>query len=112
MKPMRASRAGGFLPHRPGRWSVLTWDVPGGASIFCAAGARKPTPLPWRLAMRRVVSLFLPTWATDRLRRRNGGLPQPEVPLITAMQDGNQRVIAAVDEAGPAPEVAPRHDDC
>jgi protein ImuB len=49
--------------------------------------------------MRRVVSLFLPTWATDRLRRRNGGLPQPEVPLITAMQDGNQRVIAAVDEA-------------
>jgi protein ImuB len=49
--------------------------------------------------MRRVVSLFLPSWATDRLRRRNGGLPQPEVPLITAMQDGNQRVIAAVDEA-------------
>jgi protein ImuB len=49
--------------------------------------------------MRRVVSLFLPTWATDRLRRRNGGLPQPEVPLITAMQVGNQRVIAAVDEA-------------
>ena len=45
--------------------------------------------------MRRVVSLFLPTWATDRVRRRNGGLPQPEVPLITAMQDGNQRVIAA-----------------
>ena len=36
--------------------------------------------------MRRVVSLFLPTWATGRLRRRNGGLPQPEVPLITAMQ--------------------------
>jgi protein ImuB len=49
--------------------------------------------------MRRVVSLFLPTWATDRLRRRNGGLPPPEVPLITAMQVGNQRVIAAVDEA-------------
>jgi len=49
--------------------------------------------------MRRVISLFLPTWATDRLRRRNGGLPQPEVPLITAVQDGNQRVIAAVDEA-------------
>jgi nucleotidyltransferase/DNA polymerase involved in DNA repair len=49
--------------------------------------------------MRRVISLFLPTWATDRLRRRNGGLPQPEVPLITATQTGNQRVIAAVDEA-------------
>jgi hypothetical protein len=39
------------------------------------------------------------TWATDRLRRRNGGLPLVEVPLITAMQDGNQRVIASVDEA-------------
>jgi protein ImuB len=49
--------------------------------------------------MRRAVSLFLPSWATDRLRLRNGGLPQPEVPLITAMQDGNQRVIASVDEA-------------
>jgi protein ImuB len=49
--------------------------------------------------MRRVVSLFLPTWATDRLRRRNGGLPKPDLPLITAMPDGNQRVIAAVDEA-------------
>jgi protein ImuB len=49
--------------------------------------------------MRRVVSLFLPTWATDRLRRRNGGLPPVEVPLITAMQDGNQRVIASVDDA-------------
>ncbi len=98
-KPMRASRAGGFPPHLPGRWSIWTWDVPAGASIFCAAGVRKPTPLLWRLAMRRVVSLFLPTWATDRLRRRNGGLPQPEVPLITAMQDGNQRVIAAVDGA-------------
>lgn len=26
-------------------------------------------------------------------------MPQPEVPLITAMQDGNQRVIAAADDA-------------
>jgi protein ImuB len=49
--------------------------------------------------MRRVVSLFLPTWATDRVRRTNGGLPPPEVPLITAMQSGNQRLIASVDEA-------------
>jgi protein ImuB len=49
--------------------------------------------------MRRVVSLFLPHWATDRLRRQNGGLPLPEVPLITATPDGNQRVIAAVDQA-------------
>jgi protein ImuB len=49
--------------------------------------------------MRRVVSLFLQSWATDRLRRRNGGLPPPEVPLITAIQNSNQRVIASVDLA-------------
>ena len=42
---------------------------------------RKPTALLWRPTMRRVVSLSLPSWATDRLRRRNGGLPQPEVAI-------------------------------
>ena len=96
---MRASRAGAFPPHRPGQWSIWTWDLPAGALIFCAAAGRKPTALLWRPTMRRVVLLFLSSWATNRLRRRNGGLPQPEVPLITAMQDGNQRVIASVDEA-------------
>ena len=60
--------------------------------------------------MRRVVSLFLPTWATDRLRRRNGDLPPPEVPLITATQSGNQRLIASVDEAAQRLEAEARHD--
>jgi hypothetical protein len=77
----------------------FAWGVRARNWICCAVVARKLTPGPWRPAMRRVVSLFLPAWATDRLRRRNGGLPRVEVPLITAMQDGNQRVIAAVDEA-------------
>jgi protein ImuB len=57
--------------------------------------------------MRRVVSLFLPSWATDRLRRRNGGLPPPEVPLVTAMQVGTQRVIAGVDDAARALKLRP-----
>jgi len=36
----------------------------------------------WRPAMRRVVSLFLPAWSTDRLRRILGGAAPPaEAPL-------------------------------
>jgi protein ImuA len=77
----------------------FSMGAPTGNWICCGVAARNLTPGLWRRAMRRVVSLFLPTWATDRLRRRNGGLPPPELPLITAMQDGNQRVIASVDAA-------------
>jgi len=44
--------------------------------------------------MRRVVSLWLPTWPTDRLRGQ--GVPH-DGPLVTAMHDGRKRVIAAVD---------------
>lgn len=49
--------------------------------------------------MRRVVSLFLPTWSTDRLRRKTGK-PQPDgaaPPLVTALPDHGRRVVAAVD---------------
>jgi protein ImuB len=49
--------------------------------------------------MRRVISLFLPTWSTDRARRKKLGAPSREHPMVTVMQDGNRRVIAAVDEA-------------
>jgi len=49
--------------------------------------------------MRRVVSLFLPTWPTDRLRRHgHAGLPV-EQPLITRAHDGRRMVIAAADAA-------------
>ena len=43
---------------------------PAGGSSSCAAAAANLVPGLWRRAMRRVVSLFLPTWPTDRLRRR------------------------------------------
>jgi protein ImuB len=46
--------------------------------------------------MRRVVSLYLPTWPTDRLKRQG---VSPEGPLVTATHDGRRRIIAAVDEA-------------
>ncbi|MBN8871472.1 MAG: DNA polymerase Y family protein [Rhodospirillales bacterium] len=81
--------------------------------------------------MRRVVSVFLPHWATDRLRKRGelpappprplagtapaprDGLPEPAgtesridpdgaPPLVTVAHDGRRRVLAAVDAAAAA----------
>ncbi len=50
--------------------------------------------------MRRVVSIWLPHWPTDRLRRTLGSAAPPrDQPLITAIQDANRRVIAASDAA-------------
>jgi protein ImuB len=49
--------------------------------------------------MRRVISLWLPAWPTDRLRKL--GTPPDGPPgggaLVTAMHDGRKRVIASVD---------------
>lgn len=48
--------------------------------------------------MRRVVSLYLPTWPTDRIRRKAGRPPEAKAaPLVTALPDHGRRVIAAVD---------------
>ncbi|MXQ14330.1 DNA polymerase Y family protein [Microvirga makkahensis] len=44
--------------------------------------------------MRRVVSLYLPTWPTDRIRRRTGEPPRHE-PLVTAHVVGSRRVVRA-----------------
>jgi protein ImuB len=53
--------------------------------------------------MRRVVSLYLPTWPTDRIRRRAGEPPRHE-PLVTVHTVGSRRVIraacAAAQETG------------
>ncbi|UHC15531.1 DNA polymerase Y family protein [Methylobacterium currus] len=48
--------------------------------------------------MRRVICVFLPTWPTDRWRRRSGG-PPPDEPLVAAAQEGPRRVLSAVDSA-------------
>src|SRR5215210_4191186 len=48
--------------------------------------------------MQRVVSLCLPSWATDRLRKASNGL-LPEKPLVTAEKVGSRRLVAAVDRA-------------
>ena len=60
--------------------------------------------------MRRVVSLFLPTWPTDRIRRRSGTPPLGE-PLVTAATDGSRRVVAADGCGGACPRAEARADD-
>jgi len=49
--------------------------------------------------MARVVSVFLPNWPTDRLRRQAGDTAPPaDAPLVVASRVGNRRVLTAVDE--------------
>ena len=53
--------------------------------------------------MRRVVSLFLPTWPTDRLRRRLGAAaPPPEAPMILVGRVGPRRIVTAANAAARA----------
>src|SRR4051812_19011542 len=50
--------------------------------------------------MPRVVSLFLPTWPTDRVRRTLGdAAPSPDAPLVLVGRDGRRRVVMAADAA-------------
>lgn len=49
--------------------------------------------------MPRVVSLFLPRWPTDRLRRKSGGASLPnDTPIIVAGRDGRRRIVSACNE--------------
>jgi protein ImuB len=53
--------------------------------------------------MRRVVSVWLPTWPTDRLRRQHGpATPPPDAPLIIRAHDGRRWVVGAADAAARA----------
>lgn len=53
--------------------------------------------------MARVISVFLPTWPVDRLRRQAGpAAPPVEAPLIIAGRDRNRRVVTAADAAAQA----------
>ena len=50
--------------------------------------------------MCRVVSLYFPTWPTDRLRRQKGSnAPPVDEPLVIAGHDGRRRVVTAIDQA-------------
>ncbi|MBG0808088.1 DNA polymerase Y family protein [Methylosinus sp. H3A] len=53
--------------------------------------------------MVRVVSLFLPSWPTDRLRRQAGdAAPPAETPLVLIGHDGRRQVVRAADAAAMA----------
>ena len=52
--------------------------------------------------MRRVVSLFLPMWPTDRYRKNTGDAPPREKPVVMATTIGPRRVIVAADKAAQA----------
>jgi protein ImuB len=57
----------------------------------------------WRLAMARVVSVFLPTLPTDRIRRKLGAdAPPAEAPLVLIGRVGRRRVVLAADAAAQA----------
>ncbi len=50
--------------------------------------------------MKRVVSLYLPTWPTDRLRRAMGrSAPPLETALVLVGREGRRRVVWAADAA-------------
>ena len=51
--------------------------------------------------MRRVISLFLPLWPSDRLRRQGKDAPPRDKPLVTARMEGQRRVLA-VEQLGEA----------
>jgi protein ImuB len=52
--------------------------------------------------MRRVVSLYLPTWPTDRFRKSFSGAPSRKSPIVIATREGSRRIVAAVDDAASA----------
>jgi protein ImuB len=52
--------------------------------------------------MRRVISVWLPMWPTDRWRRATAGAPDKASPVVTRMHDGRRLVIGAADAAAAA----------
>jgi protein ImuB len=52
--------------------------------------------------MRRVISLYLPTWPTDRYRRQSGACVPPAEPLVTSAREGPRRIVRAADRAARA----------
>ena len=49
--------------------------------------------------MRRVISLYLPHWPSDRLRRMRREFSARDKPLVTAMMQGQRRILDSIDEA-------------
>ncbi|MDC7675558.1 DUF6504 family protein [Asticcacaulis machinosus] len=51
--------------------------------------------------MKRVISVYLPFWATDRMRRAMGNTaPSADTPLVLKGAIGSRRIVMAVDDLG------------
>src|SRR6476620_3860707 len=99
MSPRLPPRAGGFHRAPPRRPALRVCSASIGKSSYCAFGVAIRILGFWRRAMRRVISLYLPRWPSDRLRRK-GKDPLPrDKPLVTAIMEGQRRVVASIDEA-------------
>src|SRR5215212_471960 len=101
-RPRRPSPVGAFPPPRPARFRCPASVASAGWSSSSAAKAPNPAHGCWSPVMRRVVSLFLPMWPTDRYRKNTGGAPPREKPVVMATKIGPRRVIVAADKAAQA----------
>jgi hypothetical protein len=98
-EPNAAATRWRISPHRRSTRLSTPWI---GSSGWWSCGAHAGVnriPGFWRHAMRRVISLYLPHWPTDRLRRANKEFAARDKPLVTAMVHGQRRVLASTDQA-------------
>ncbi len=96
-------RAGVFPFCRQSRCPFQVLAVIAGLLNSSAVARVKVLILSWRPVMTRVVSLFLSTWSTDRIRRKSGdAAPPPEAPLVLIGHDGKRRTVLAADAAAQA----------
>ncbi|HTU55082.1 MAG TPA: DUF6504 family protein, partial [Acetobacteraceae bacterium] len=96
----RAGASGRCLRRRPAWASAARSPLLDGGSSCCAAAARRRPRGSWRRLMRRVVSIWLPFFPTERLRGSERALgPAPETPFVTVRPEGNRRVVGAADRA-------------
>src|SRR5450759_1704944 len=96
---MPRPRAGAYRPARRLKVPPIISIGSAGLSNCCASRAANRIHGSWRLAMRRVISVFLPRWPTDRLRRKNRTAPPRDKPLVLAAVDGQRRIVTSVDDA-------------
>src|SRR5690606_23651182 len=91
-------RGGASVQCRAKTWACRALADRAGRYRLSARAAENLINGQWRLAMRRVVSLFLPYLPTERLRRKRGK-PPPEdwPPLATTLTVSSRRMIVSPD---------------
>src|SRR5262245_15987168 len=97
MNQIPPRRAGGFRrwPQRAPASTVCR--ASNGCLNLYARAAVKDIVGVWRRAMRRVISLYLPRWPSDLLRKSASSAPPRDKPLVIAAMEGQRRVLASID---------------